>query len=58
MMTPLRVDLPRYKQCGYAYYEAEDEDHFGTGLCYSCFDDAVDLAEERRRERIARQNEY
>lgn len=37
----------------------EDRDeNAGTGLCYDCFEAAVEAADERRRERIARANEY
>ena len=46
------------KKCQRAYVEDEDDDGFGTGLCYDCFEDGVEEAEIRRRERIARANEY
>lgn len=38
-------------------YEDGDENE-DTGLCYHCFEDGVERAEERRLERIARSNEY
>lgn len=38
--------------------EDEDDDHFGTGLCYQCFEDGLEEHEERRRQRIAERNEY
>lgn len=34
-----------------------DENH-GTNLCPDCFEGALEDFEEKRRERIARQNEY
>lgn len=46
------------KKCGRAYVNEEDADEFGTGLCYECFEDGVEEADIRRRERIARNNEY
>lgn len=47
------------KRCRQPYFEGdEDDDDFETGFCYQCFEDALEEYEERRRERIARQNEY
>ena len=46
------------KECRLSYRVDEDADEFGTGLCYECFEEGVERAEERRRERIARANEY
>lgn len=46
------------KKCRHLYTEVEEDDSFGTGLCYECFEDSVEDAEIRRRERIARANEY
>lgn len=49
------------KGCHILYHEDdvdEPESNFGTGLCQHCFQDGVEEAEERRRERIARENEY
>lgn len=39
------------------------EDDFGeyavnTKLCYDCFEEGVEEHEEKKRERIARENEY
>lgn len=48
----------RCKKCRGAFTCEEDDDEFGTGLCYHCFEDSVEEAEERRRERIARENEF
>lgn len=49
---------PLCKKCRGPYAEDESDDSFGTGLCCDCFEDGVEDAEIRRRERIARQNEY
>lgn len=46
------------KVCNKPYLEDESADEYGTGLCYHCFEDGVEAADERRRLRIARQNEY
>lgn len=46
------------KLCGRPYLDDEDADEHGTGLCYHCFEDGVEEAEERRLRRIAEQNEY
>lgn len=35
-----------------------DDDNEGTNLCYDCFEGALEEHEERKRERIARANEY
>jgi len=41
-------------------YEEGDEsdDNYATGLCYYCFEDAVEAAEELRLRRIQEANEY
>ena len=49
---------PVCKRCRERYHEDEDDDHFESGLCYHCFEDVLEDWEERKRERIARQNEY
>ena len=47
------------KVCKQNYIEEdEDDDHAGTGMCYHCFEDSLEEYEERKRERIARRNEY
>lgn len=46
------------KKCLIAYVDEEGSDEFGTGLCYECFESSLEEFEERRRERIARENEY
>lgn len=47
------------KKCRDSYQEGEeDDDNYRTGLCYHCFEDGVEEHEIRKRERIARQNEY
>jgi hypothetical protein len=46
------------KRCQQGYREDEDDDGFETGLCYQCFEDSLEEYEERRRERIAKANEY
>lgn len=39
--------------------DADDDDEFPqTKLCYNCFEDGVEEYEIKRRERIARKNEY
>jgi len=48
----------RCKKCG---CEAEcdyDDECEGTNLCYRCFEDGVEEAEERRLRRIQEANEY
>ncbi len=34
------------KKCHRPYIDEEDNDEHGTGLCYECFEDGVDEAEE------------
>jgi formylmethanofuran dehydrogenase subunit E len=51
-------DAPKCKRCNEPYYEEDDYDSFETGLCYHCFEDSLEEYEERKRERIARENEY
>lgn len=46
------------KECHQLSEADKDDDNYGTYLCYWCFEDGVEKAEEKRRERIARQNEY
>lgn len=46
------------KVCRHPYFDEENSDGFGTGLCYECFECALEEHEERKRERIARENEY
>lgn len=50
--------MPVCKRCRLSYREDEDDDGFGTGLCYECFETSLEEYEEQRRERIARENEY
>lgn len=52
------MPMEKCKRCGGAYHDNEDDDGFETGLCYVCFEDGLEEHEERRRERIARANEY
>lgn len=52
------MDTLNCKVCKRPYVDDEDADEFGTGLCYCCFEDGVESAEIKRRERIARANEY
>lgn len=44
------------KKCGVRFEVEDDEEQ--TKLCYHCFEDSVEEFEEKRRERIARENEY
>lgn len=46
------------KKCKQPYADEEGSDEFETGLCYHCFEEGVEEYEERRRDRIARSNEY
>lgn len=46
------------KRCQTPYVDDEDDDGYGTGLCYHCFEDSLEEYEEMRRDRIARANEY
>lgn len=48
----------RCKKCRDLYVDHEDSDEYDTGLCYECFEGELEKHEERRRERIARANEY
>ena len=50
--------MERCKRCGDSYHDDEDDDGYETGLCYRCFEDSLEEYEEKRRERIARENEY
>lgn len=50
--------LPRCKKCNRKFLADEDDDEYGTGLCYECFEEGVEEYEIKRRERIARENEY
>lgn len=54
------MNLPkqRCRRCNSLYEDDEDNDEFGTGLCYFCFEDSLEEYEERKRQRIAEQNEY
>lgn len=49
---------PKCRKCKLPYREEPDDDAFETGLCYHCFEDSLEDYEERRRQRIAEQNEY
>lgn len=51
-------DGGRCKRCNALYFCDEDDDEFGTKLCYHCFEDGLEEYEELRRKRIALQNEY
>ncbi len=58
-MNHYRTPTLTCKRCRQPYFEgSEGDDNFETGLCYHCFEDALEEYEERKRERIARQNEY
>lgn len=46
------------RQCNANFYCDEDSEEYGTGLCPHCFEAGMEDFEERRRERIARDNEY
>jgi hypothetical protein len=46
------------RKCKRSYFDDEDDDAFDTGLCYQCFEDGLEEHEERKRRRIAEQNEY
>jgi hypothetical protein len=50
--------MEKCKRCRRPYHEDEDDESFETGFCYQCFEDALEEYEEKKRERIARQNEY
>lgn len=49
---------PTCKRCDRPYIYEPGADEFSTGLCYHCFEDAIEEYEEKRRERIALENEY
>lgn len=55
---PRREDAARCRKCRQPFVCDEDDDEYGTGLCYWCFEGGVEEHEERRRQRIAEQNEY
>lgn len=58
-MAVVRPETLTCKRCRDRYEEGdENDDNFETGLCYHCFEDALEDYEIRKRERIARQNEY
>ena len=49
------------QKCHREFLPEQDDDEFEfsqTKLCYECFEASLEDYEERRRERIARQNEY
>ena len=46
------------KKCNRPYQDDPDDDGHGTKLCYECFEESLEDFEEKRRERIARSNEY
>lgn len=51
--------LSKCKRCGDEFIAEEIEPGwFQDRLCYDCFEDALEEHEERKRERIARENEY
>lgn len=58
LMSLSETPLLRCRKCQHAYREHEDDDGLGTGLCGDCFEASVEDYEERKRERIARENEY
>jgi protein-arginine kinase activator protein McsA len=51
-------DNAQCRKCRLPYFDDEEADEFGTGLCYECFECSIEEYEERKRERIARENEY
>lgn len=52
--------LKRCAKCGDKFEPEEDDDGeiIQDKLCYHCFEDGVEEHEIRKRERIARENEY
>jgi formylmethanofuran dehydrogenase subunit E len=48
----------RCQNCGEYFLNDEDHPEYGKKLCYYCFEDGLEDHEERKRERIARENEY
>jgi hypothetical protein len=46
------------RSCSRLYVDDPKTDEFGTGLCSYCFEGGLEEYEDRRRERIARENEY
>ena len=46
------------KCCGERYENEPGDDAYETGMCYHCFEESLEEHEERKRERIARANEY
>lgn len=46
------------KACGRPFVCDDDDDEAGTNLCYICFEDGIERNEERKRRRIAEENEY
>lgn len=52
------MDKQVCRKCRRPYVEDEDDDGYRTGLCYECFEEGVEEYEIKRRERIARENEY
>lgn len=46
------------KECHRSYEECKGDDNERTHLCPQCFEGALEEYEIRKRERIARENEY
>lgn len=46
------------QRCGRKFLFDEDDEEAQRKLCYDCFETSLEEFEEKRRERIARENEY
>lgn len=46
------------KKCNEQYFDQHEDENYASGLCYNCFCDKVEEYEERRRDKISRDNEY
>lgn len=54
-------DMRKCVECGRMFdpeQDFPDDDFPQEKLCYECFEASVEEFEEKRRERIARENEY
>lgn len=54
------MEMHKCQRCGEQVLPDLDDDGeiMSNKLCYHCFEDALEEHEERKRERIARENEY
>ena len=48
----------RCRKCGIRFEQECNDINYNTKMCYECFEAGLGEYEEKKRERIARENEY